>query len=277
MPLIAGQTDAYGAQALELQSFDVPTGVKSKEALVLNNAEVGVGALNAISITKDADLAKIRVLGSIMRSSSTIAIVSRKPLADLPAARIGYVEGTISEFYLIAQLRKAQQLDLYTQKKIELIALPPPGLAAAFANGDVDAVSAWEPFASQIEQSAIDAGQQVNVLRDPSLYNQQILILTSEAALTGNRTGVDKFVQALKGTSEYIGANRAEVAKSLEEYFGFPNNWLASGPIWPLVSFDFSADKAAIRTALIQDLELARLADVAEATEAGIDLALSAL
>jgi ABC-type nitrate/sulfonate/bicarbonate transport system substrate-binding protein len=247
-----------------VQSFDVPTGVKSKEAIVDGNAMMGVCSPNAISITDDAQLAKLRILGSVMQSSSTVAIVARKPLNELPMQKIGFVPGAISEFYLIAYLQKAGLLDLYRDKRLSLTALPPPGLTTALAKRDVDAIVAWEPFAAQGEAALRSAGEPVFVARDETLYTQHILIVADSAA---DPTAVDKVVAALRRTCENVTANRAAAAAELEKYFKFPPGYLLKSAVWSKVAFEFSADKSLIQSALARDLELARIAGIAKASE----------
>ena len=275
VPLIAQSHHLYSG--VEVRTFDVPTGVRSKEAIVSGNAESGVASPNAFSATTDTDLAKLKVLASITRSSSTVSIISRRPITELAQTRIGIVQGAISEFYLIAHLIQTNQLDAYRTNRIVRVSLPPPGLVSAFANRDVDSVSAWEPFASQIIAVARDRDEEVHILRDPNLYTQHILALASTDALNSNAAGVQGLLTGLREACTYIEENRPAVATELEQFFSFPSGFISEGEIWRDVAFDYNTDRSAIRAALLRDLELARLAGVAQATEQGLDGTLSEL
>jgi len=271
VPLIAEKHALYEGEHVKVDSFNVATGVKAKEAIVAGNAQIGVASPNAFSITTDRDLAKLRILGSITQSSSTVAIISRRPISEITRTRIGYVKGAISEFYLIAHLINTGQIDDYVSKKITLVALPPPGLLTAFEHGDIDSVSAWEPFASQIEALAKRRGEKVDVLRDPSLYIQHIFAVASEDALKTSRASVDRVVTALRKACEYIEANRPTVGNELERFFQFPAGFLTGGSVWPTVSFKYNRDREVILAALRRDLELAQHARTAQAGQAALD------
>ena len=274
VPLIAGRRKLYNAEAVTVQSFDVPTGVKSKDAIVDGNAIMGVCSPNAISTTADNQLQRLRILGSVMQSSSTVAIVSRRPLEELTTLRIGYVQGAISEFYLIAYLQKAGLLDNYREKRLKLTRLTPPVLTTALNKGDVDAIVAWEPFATQGEAALRQRSEPVFVIRDDALYTQHILILARD---TADPVASRKVVRALKRACDEISANRNAAAEELENYFHFPAGYLSKSPVWKKVAFNFVTDSAVIRAALDRDLELAAIAGIAKATAAAFPTLLSTL
>lgn len=274
VPLIAASRNLYEAEGVDVRAFDVPTGVKSKEAIVDGNAMMGVCSPNAISITQDDQLAGLRVLGSIMQSSSTVAIVAREPLSRLTALKIGYVPGATSEFYLIAFLQKAGLLNMYREGRLALTALSPPGLTIALAKKDVDAIVAWEPFATQGEAALREAGEPVFIDRDETLYTQHILVLAREGT---DETASGKVLSALQHACKEISADRALAAAELEKFFKFPAGYLAESAVWDKVAFNFLADRDVILAALSRDLELAKIAGIAKASPSQFELLLSKL
>lgn len=259
VPLIAQRHNLYSKFGANVAGFDVPTGVRSKQAIVDGNAQMGVAAQNAISTSSDEELGKLHILASITQSNSTIAIVSRKPIAQLATTKIGYVRGSISEFYLVSHLLRTGQGQLHQGKQLELVDLAPPNLLPAFQDGQIDAAVAWEPFASQIEMAARKKGP-VHILRDPGLYNQHIFALASRSANADSRARV---LQGLKAAAELIEANRARIADELETFFKFPKSFLSGSDVWEKTRFNYSVDKAAIAQALNTDLDLAKRVGVA--------------
>src|SRR4051794_6394475 len=101
VPIIAERHGFYASEKVNVVGFEVPNGVRSKQAIVDGNAQMGVASPNAIPTSTDLQLEKLRILASITQSNSTIALVSRKPVSEILNSRIGYVKGAISEFYLI--------------------------------------------------------------------------------------------------------------------------------------------------------------------------------
>jgi hypothetical protein len=259
VPLVAAQRGFYSAEGVTVLGFDVPTGVASKQAIIDGNAVMGVAAPNAISTSTDAELNRLKILGTLTQSANTIAILTRGLASNFLESRIGYVRGTVSEFYLIAYLAKIGQLERYHNGRLDLVNLPPPNLVTAFERRDIDTAVAWEPFGSQIQMLASSRGR-IEIIRDETLYTQHIFALASSDLEHGVR---DRVITALRKTAEFITANRPTVAADLERYFRFPSGFLSRGAIWPNVHFRFSQDRAPILQALNRDLDLAREAGVA--------------
>ena len=255
--------DFYRKHGLDVMSFDVPTGVKSREAVVQGSAKLGIAAANAISTATDEQLAKIKILGSITQTSATVSIISREPIAqlDLNKATIGYVPGTISEFYLVAYLRSIGQLERYTSQSLKLIKLPPTSLITAFMEGDVTTVVPWEPFGEQIRILAADKKLEIDIFRQQELYRQQIYLISRRDAPAKVQDGIKR---ALKDSCDYIEKNRKSVAKKLEDDFKFKSGFLSNSDIWKSVSFKFIDDMNNIMSTLSGDLELAEIAEVAQ-------------
>jgi ABC-type nitrate/sulfonate/bicarbonate transport system substrate-binding protein len=264
VPLIAARHGFYDAENVQVLGFDVPTGVRSKQAIVDGNAAMGVASPNAISTSTDAALGALRILASITQSNSTVAIIIRAG-HDLLNSRIGYVQGATSEFYLLAYLIQTGQLDAYRlggngRRRLDLVNLAPPNLVTAFANRDIDVAVAWEPFASQIEMSAQGADP-VRVIRDESLYTQHIF------ALSDRQIGPDprqRVLKALRRAAEHISSNRAAVGAELEQFFQFPEGFLTRRPVWDKVNFRFSQNRDEVLAALNRDWNLAKGCGVAQ-------------
>jgi ABC-type nitrate/sulfonate/bicarbonate transport system substrate-binding protein len=259
VPLIAQRHHCYEAEHVTVAEFEVPNGVRSKQAIAEGNADMGVASANAISTSTDSELMRLKILASITQSRSTLAIMSHAG-ADPLVGRIGYAKGTISEFYLIAYLLKIGKIDLYRQKRLQLINLPPPNLVTAFVRGDIDTAVTWEPFASQISRS-FRPPQAVSEIRDEGLYAQHIFALSSTTTDVSKRNAV---LKGLKRASDYINQHRTDVASELEHFFKFPPGFLLHSRAWQEVSFSFSTDHQLIVSGLEQDLALAREAGVAK-------------
>jgi NitT/TauT family transport system substrate-binding protein len=95
---------------------------------------------------------KILSIATIAKSLNEL-IIGRtdkgiKTFTDLKGKKVGVSRKTAAEFYLGRFL----ELNGMSTKEITLVDLLPSQLQDALARGDVDAVIAWEPWASQIEK-----------------------------------------------------------------------------------------------------------------------------
>lgn len=146
--IIADKRDLYGKEGLEIEKFDVNTGLASKNAVIQGNADVGVVSSTplAIGATKKEPIV---VLGSYMGAQHLLAIISRKtgstPSIPGLAEPVGYVKGTISEFYFIEYLKKSGYVDKFKNNDITLAALRPAGIVPAFSAGSISTAVIWEP------------------------------------------------------------------------------------------------------------------------------------
>lgn len=263
VPLIADKDGFLEKTALNVMSFNVTTGVDSRKAVVEGNAQLGIAATNAISTATDEQLKNIQILGSITQTSATVSVISRKPLSEITKTVIGYVAGTISEFYLIAYLRSVDQLEAYTSGSLKLVKLPPSNLVTAFMQGDIDTVVPWEPFGEQIRMLATDARQKIEIHRKLDLYKQQIYLIARRDVDSEIQTRMKK---AMLDTCNYMTNNRPKIAATLESYFDFKKGFIGDSEIWDAVNYKFIDDKGVILEALQSDLQLAKLAGVAQVT-----------
>ncbi|MEK7509585.1 MAG: hypothetical protein AAB605_02630 [Patescibacteria group bacterium] len=173
---LARERDLYAKHNLQVVSFSVATGLESKNAVVQGNADVGIVA-SAPLVNSASKNEEVIVLGSYMQSSELLSLVARERVYDRWWEQpIGYVPGTISEFYLFSYLKAKGLEDLYLSKKLNLVALTPSGIPTTFAKEDVGVAVIWEPFASQMKEAGVIAEAL------PNAYTLRTYIITSKDA-----------------------------------------------------------------------------------------------
>ena len=262
VPVITALRGAFKRDPKGIRNFDVSTGVASKEAVVQGNADVGVCAANALATSSKEQLSKLAVLACITRSSGTVSMIAEGKRLDLPRSKIGYVKGTISEFYLISYLRQQKQLALYN--KLDLKALPPFGVPPAFDKKDINVALPWEPFAETLIRACKKMNREILVIRDPTLYEQQILLVASQKALAEKRPRVEKFARLIQGTCAEIEGQRGDAASDLEKFFKFERGFISESDAWKQTSFYYVTDKKVIEKGLHQDFELAAIGGISQ-------------
>lgn len=256
-PLIANLKGFYESVDLDLQEFSVSTGTRSKEAVITGNAFTGVAAPNSFSLAKPEHLNELVILSNTMQSNTTVSIVSREENIDWEKVSIGLVKGTISEFYLISYLRKlgSEYLSLYTEGKLNTISQSPPGVASSYLGNQIDVAIMWEPHAS-----LASAQGEHHLIRDNSLYTQQIYLLGAASEVEKHQVNYQKMNKALSLACQYIENNREQAANELETFFKFKPGFLSNSTVWKGTTFPYSKSKSAITPALKADFEIAKIA-----------------
>ncbi len=257
--ILADEYGIYDKFNLNIIKFDVTTGLASKSAVVQGNADVGMVASTPLvtSALKDED---VIVLGSYLVSSKLLSLVSYKDTFekwwDEP---IGYVPGTISEFYLISYLREKGQEDLYSSKKLNLVKLAPPGILPVFAKRDIKSAFIWEPFSSMMKNKA-EESVVVDTISD--IYTLRLYLITNKDTWENNRDAVIAFVKAFDAISKEITNNSDNARKDVEKFFGYEQDSLKEK--WGDIDYSFSTNARDILTTLEKEAQLAHMAGVVD-------------
>ena len=148
---IAHEKNFFKANGLDITIKDYETGLATTEAL--NKGEVdGAACAEFIIVGKACRKEKILNIATIAKNLNEL-IIGRtdrgiKTFTDLRRKKVGVTRKTAAEFYLGRFL----ELNGMSIKEVILVDLLPSQLQEALAHGDVDAVIAWQPWASQIEK-----------------------------------------------------------------------------------------------------------------------------
>lgn len=90
-----------------------------------------------------------------------VGIAARNDIAsveDLKGRKIGLPRGTGAEGYILGVLSQSG----LSESDVELVNVKPPELPTALLNGDVDAISVWEPWLSTSAVNVSDAEQLIS-------------------------------------------------------------------------------------------------------------------
>ncbi len=98
-------------------------------------------------------------------------------VADLKGKTIGLPRGTGAEGYVLGLLSQAG----LTEDDVELVNVKPPELPTALLNGDVDAISVWEPWLSTSAVNVPDAEQLISGQCD-TCYDPGTVLTTHDVA-----------------------------------------------------------------------------------------------
>ena len=157
---------------------------------------------------------------------------------------------TLSGVIHVAVLYWAQQEGV-DPSAITGVQVPPPNLPDQLQAGQVDAVEALEPFASQLVANGnVSLGDPFASIGLPLATN--FWIADGEWARS-NPEAVDGYVQALEQAVTYIDENPAEARAVLQDYTGFPPAIAETVPL-PTYDFDIRADDLATWGEVLRDI-----------------------
>ena len=130
-----------------------------------------------------------------------------------------------------------------SKKDIQAVGLPPDELQNALENGDVDAITVWNPMLIRIQKKL---GDRVVTFYGGDLYTQFYVVVAREEYIRKNPINVFKLLKALVKAEEFISRNPAEAQRIVAA---------ASRTDIPLVEATWAANN--FRLALDQSLILA--------------------
>jgi NitT/TauT family transport system substrate-binding protein len=128
------------------------------ESLLAGKADLATATETAIMFATMRG-ARFSILATIQTSTKNDAIIARKDrgivsAADLKGRRIGLTLGTSVDYYLDAQL----VMESMGRMDVEIVDLKPEEMADALLQGEVDAVSTFSPFVTNIHKALGDRG-----------------------------------------------------------------------------------------------------------------------
>lgn len=101
------------------------------------------------------------------------------------------------------------------ENEVEIISQTPQDMPAALANGSVDAVSIFDPFAYIAEKQMGDKGI---TFTDPNTYSELYVITARQETVEKNRDTVDKLLRALVKAQQFIKDNPDQAKDIVVKY-----------------------------------------------------------
>jgi sulfonate transport system substrate-binding protein len=188
-------------EGLETTPQMYPYGKVALQALLDGKADFATVAETPVmfSIMKGE---KIAIVATILTSGRNNAVIARKDKGiqtayDLKLRKIGAAFGTISEFFMDSFLL-AQGI---SRKDLTVINLKPEEMGDALAKGEVDAVSAFTPFITQIRKGL---GGRVIFFQNEDIYTQTFNIVAMQEYVQGHPGIVRKMLRSLVTAEEFV-------------------------------------------------------------------------
>lgn len=228
--IIAKEKGFYEKNNLNIKTFDVRTGLESKNAVLSGSADVGMVAATPLAIGAYSK-ENVIVIASFVESDNLIAIISTDSIIKEP---IAVVPGTISQFYFYNYMRK--HFNSFDLDNAEYLHMGPAALTSSLTNNNAKTAVIWEPFVSNFNSKR----KKYIEIRERELYTLKLFIITRPDVLKTKRKEVMKFVKSIHDACNYINSDQNDVREFLSKKF---NNQKIPINIWETVDFNVKTGK----------------------------------
>ncbi len=223
---IANENGYFKAEGLEVILTSYPSGLEALETVNQGKAQVATVADIAFSATviKNPSLRVLASIGTTVGSQ----IVARKDRkihvpTDLKGKRIGFSEGTVSDYFLYSFLM-SEDIPL---QEVTVMNLSPNLQTEALLTGEIDAVSAFENFAyeakTRLGENAVTWDSQNNLACHWLLATNEAVVLSPEP--------LKRLLKGLLKAEEFVRDHEAETKDILVRTWGFDPDFLRQS--WP--------------------------------------------
>ncbi len=175
-----------------------------------------------------------------MYTSYDDKVIARKDkginsVADLRGKKVGLTKGTNAQFLLDLLL-------IYNQipsSEVEVVDIKPKDLVTAMENGDVDAISAWEPIPFEAEQAL--QGKTIKILNE-EFYRKTFYFALQKNFARDNPGVVKRFIKAIDRANIFLRENENESQTIVVEALNLDKEAVVRG--WKEGKFTLFLDQA---------------------------------
>lgn len=197
---IAAEQGYFAAQELDVSLMPVSHGGAAMQSLTAGQADIAAmsDVVFLLSVMRGEPLA---VAASVLNVANGNAVVARRDRGiaeprDLAGKRVGVSFGTAGEYFLWAFLVSHR----VAPESVTLVDVAPNRIAAALAQGGIDAIATWLPFLAEV-QAAL--GSNAVLFTGPNAYRQDFLLVGANGFLRTHPQAVQKLLRAMLMAEQY--------------------------------------------------------------------------
>jgi len=226
---VADNQGYFAAEGLKLTIQDVIGGHRTMQQLLEGTADLATSS-EAVVMFTSFQRSDFAVIASFVSSEDDVKIVTRAESGitqpkDLAGKIVGTVTGAASHYYLETLLL----LHGVSPKAVQIRNIQPENMAKALKNGDVDAISIWEPFPFK----ALKAVPGFNLI----VHKKHLG--TRDAELV-------KLLRALEHAQQFITAQPLKAKAILREKLKLEQDFIDW--IWPSYNYRLTLDQSLLTT-----------------------------
>ncbi|KAA0100536.1 ABC transporter substrate-binding protein [Mycolicibacterium sp. P1-5] len=209
---VAQKAGYFRSHGLDVKVVNFSTGVEALQALTAGQVDVATAAAvpTSAAVTKSPSL---RIVADGARWNGARLVARRSAgiasLADLNNKTIGTPLGTSGAFF-------ASTVVQHSGTDARLIQVAPSAVVTAATQHNVDAISIFQPYQTQVIQAL---GDDAVVLKDnsPESFVDHCLYLSTEATTNGKATDLSAFFAALRDAGKDLTAQKPEAIAAVAD------------------------------------------------------------
>ncbi len=187
---------------------------------------------------------KTYIIATIHHADENTVIVARKDKGisipnDLKNKKIGVTVGTNGEFFMDSFLI----MHGMSRSEIEAVSLKPEEMFYALVNGELDAVSTWNPHVINLQKELGDNGI---IFYGEGIYTETYNLVTMQAFVNNNPETIKKVLRALINAVEFIKESPDESSNIIADYIGMDRAQLTE--LWDVFNFEVTLDQSLLVT-----------------------------
>lgn len=209
-------TDALKEDSVDINFTEFESGPPENESFAAGQQDIGVmgnvPSISGIAAGQNRSIIGISYNGEQANATLVAKDSSIQSIEDLKGKKVGLVVGSIAENLLNTQL---QSVGL-TEKDVELVNLSTGEQATALTQGQVDAVTTWEPSITKIQSSG-----DTRILADGTgLFKGENTIVADASYVKEHPQIVKTFLEQYKKAAKEVKEHPDEIAKTYAKQFG---------------------------------------------------------
>jgi NitT/TauT family transport system substrate-binding protein len=222
LPLIAQEQGYFTENGLNVTIKQYDTGLSAVNGLLKGESDLAMGA-EYVFVGKVLNGEKILITGNIAKFDNEY-LIARKDrgignYSDLKGKKIGVAKKTTNDFFL-GRFLYLHGIDVNEVRSVDV---KPQQMADAIANGDVDAVLVWEPYAYTIEKQL---GANALVWPAQGGQSKYWLVIGRNDTVLQNPALIEKMFRSLHQAEVYIYSHPAEAKAIIKDDMHYDDHTL---------------------------------------------------
>lgn len=220
---LAVQKGYFSEAGLDVQVSGTSAGKFAMDAVMAGAVDYAVVVEMNVAqrLFSDADIAILAEIAEPIRAIKVLGRTDHGVLrpADVAGKKIGVLFG-VNIHLFITEFLKDHGI---SEDSVDLVNLRPPDAVAAFSNGDIDVVIAWQPHVWKLQQ---ELGHKVTVLTDDAsrFWTYKMVLVTKRSYLNTHREEARKILGAIVRADAFIDEHPDEAKLILAEHIHTPKD-----------------------------------------------------
>ena len=243
LPFFVAESEKYyAAEGVDVRSIEVLGGHRAMQEVLSGKADLGTSSEAVVMFTsfKRDDFVILATFGTSLDDVKIVTLDGNKITRprDLAQRRVGTIIGSASHYYLDT----LALLDGIAPASIETVGLEPEAMAGALAQGGVDAIAVWQPYAFMAQRNLTGA----NSLTDGGFYTLSFNLVSMRSIAVQRNDDIVRLLRALNRAQHFIQNNPVQAKKILRDRLGIDQSY--ADWIWPRYHYRLSLDQSLVTT-----------------------------